>query len=390
MTEKTFQKFAPMVKFDEKTNIVWFRITSETPDSDKQIMDYEKSKPHFIAHSEKVQKISSGKSKFNVREQHDAKRPVGRAAELIFRDEGKDILAGVEIVDANARDKFSKGVLNGASIGGHFGQLWPDPGNPGYERYEAIPEEFSLVDVPANPDALPIKEFEFVRAADGASEMRKFAKAEGETEPPAPVTPPADPPAPPATDEDPIEKALKIVGASDESLAKLLKEKLSKADDGTGQPAMGAQPEPEPDGDEMTPDQCRAIVLQVLEELGLVQKEGEAMTMAVKPGDLQKSADALTLHKTEVATKIDDLSKTLTADFAKAYAALEDLEKRLAAVTGMGPIIMGQGPEAADDYQIEMLEKLQKAAKTPLEIATIGQQITALKIKQAHQTNKGQ
>lgn len=363
-------KFVPMAKFDEKAGIVWFRITSETPDSDGQIMDYAASKPHFMAHSESVKKLSGGKSMFNVREQHE-KVAAGRAVDMIYKDDGKEILAGVEIVDANTREKYAKGVLNGASIGGKFGKLWPDPANPKLERYEAIPSEFSLVDVPANPDALPVKEFEFVRS-DGASEMRKFAKAEE------------------ITDEQRFEKALALVSAGDEELEKFLREKLQKAatpPPATSQPAMGAQTEAEPAGDEstgMTADECRAICLQVLEELGLVQKEGATMQMSVTPGDLRKSIDALTLHKSEVATQIDTLQKALTGDIAKTVTAVEELEKRVGAVTGMGPVLMNQGPEAAVDYQIEQLEKLQASAKIPLEAAKLGEQIAKLKIQKAH------
>jgi len=170
-----FTKFAQLVKVDAGNKLIWYRIASETPDRDGEIMDYESSKPNFLSHSQRIEKMTRGKSKFNVREMHK-NESIGVAREFIARDDHKDFLAGVELTDPVALQKYAAGNYAGASIGGSYGRKWADAGNPKYKRYTAVPIEFSLVDVPNNPDAGEVDQFELVKA-DGTVEMRKFVIA---------------------------------------------------------------------------------------------------------------------------------------------------------------------------------------------------------------------
>jgi hypothetical protein len=404
-------KFAPMVKMEKRadgTSLIWFRVSSETPDSDNEICDYEHSKPNFLKHSEHVFKISKGKSKFNVREQH-GETAAGRALEFLARDKEKDFLAGVEIVDAGTTEKFEKGVLNGASIGGRYGP-WSKQDGP-YRRYEADPKEFSLVDIPSNGDALPIDmpaEFEFVRA-DGAIELRKFVTVKGEpmTEPITPEVPALVEDPKPVTFDDLLANAdAATLQTYLEKLQKTIKpEELQKtdapapaADDKGGQAAQ--EPAPADDGKATVPpvDQLRAAILGILEELGLVVKEGETMK-AVQATDLQKSAEALDLVKAdfvkqqgELSKAISDGDKALAGDIAKLITEGEELAKSVAAVTGMGPVIMIPGgaaaAEMAKSQEVETLKKYQASARTPAEAARFGELIAAAEIKSIQNPKK--
>ena len=411
------RKFAPLVKVEQRKDappIVWFRIASETPDSANEICDYEHSKPHFMKHSAYVDKLSKGKSKFNVREQHGG-TAAGRAPEFIARDAEKDFLAGVEIVDPVTAEKFEKGVLNGASIGGSYGPWSMKDG--AYKRYEAVPVEFSLVDIPSNSDALPIDmpaEFEFVRV-DGTKELRKFLK---DGEPMAEIkdtgansaTLTVNPNGTDTTIVDPIDE---LILQADQPTLKAYLEKLQKAiqpeelqkaepapaaaeakDDG------GAATEPEPvnGGEAAVPsqDDLRALILGILEELGLVVKEGEAMK-AVAVQDLTKSAEALDLVKADFAKQTGELSKAisdgdkaLAGDIAKLVVEtekIEDLSKRVEKVTGMGPVIMVPGADPAQasvDHEVEVLKKYLESTTDPAQQDALRKAITVAEIKQVH------
>ncbi len=67
--------FLTLQKADLAKRQVWGFAAVEQPDNatPPEIMDYEKSKPHFEAWSQTVQKASQGKSLGNVRAMHGAK-----------------------------------------------------------------------------------------------------------------------------------------------------------------------------------------------------------------------------------------------------------------------------------------------------------------------------
>ena len=162
------QLFARLTKVNEAERTVEGIIASETPDGAREVFDYEKSKPNFVKWSEGIAKATEGKSLGNVRAQH-GKVVAGITKVLDLNDETKQIFVKSEIVDDNEWNKVLKGCYTGFSIGGAYGVKWDDPVQKGVKRYEAIPNEYSLVDIPCNPDA----QFTVIKA-DGAEELRKF------------------------------------------------------------------------------------------------------------------------------------------------------------------------------------------------------------------------
>lgn len=163
---KQFKKFIPFAKLDADKREVYGLVTSEAPDSDGEICDYKTTKPFYEKWSEGFQKATDGKSLGNVREMHQ-NIAAGKVVHLEFDDAAKQIWAVSKIVDDSTWNKCAEGVLTGYSHGGRYeGDPWADGE---HRRYTANPTEISVVDVPANPEAL----FEYVK--NGKSEMRKFA-----------------------------------------------------------------------------------------------------------------------------------------------------------------------------------------------------------------------
>lgn len=121
--------FVPLQKADMTKRQVWGMAAVEQLDSGRppEIMDYQRSKPHFLKWSEEVQRISGGKSLGNVRAMHGGQmRAVGRVIHFEPRDVNKSFYVGVEVVDDAAWEKVAKGVYTGFSIGGRYGERWPD------------------------------------------------------------------------------------------------------------------------------------------------------------------------------------------------------------------------------------------------------------------------
>lgn len=159
------QLFARITKVDEASRTVEGVIADETPDKSGEIFDYAKSKPHFLAWSEGIAKATEGKNLGNVRVMH-GNTVAGVTKELNFDDAAKAIAVKAHIADDNEWNKTLAGCYTGFSIGGRYGAKWDD-GN--LKRYEAIPSEYSLVDLPCNPSA----QFTVIKA-DGSQELRKF------------------------------------------------------------------------------------------------------------------------------------------------------------------------------------------------------------------------
>lgn len=161
------QIFARLTKVNEADRTVEGIIASEAVDRSGEVFDYEKSVPHFKAWSENIAKATEGKNLGNVRVMH-GNAVAGVTKVLNFDDAAKQITVKAEIVDENEWKKVQKGCYTGFSIGGKYGDKWDDPVLKA-KRYEAIPNEYSLVDLPCNPEA----QFTVVKA-DGAEELRKF------------------------------------------------------------------------------------------------------------------------------------------------------------------------------------------------------------------------
>lgn len=161
------QLFARITKVDEASRTVEGVIADETPDKSGERFDYASSKPHFEQWSTDIAKATEGKSLGNVRVMH-GNTVAGVTKELNFDDTAKAIAVKAYIADDNEWRKTLAGCYTGFSIGGRYGKKWEDGS---FKRYEAIPNEYSLVDLPCNPSA----QFTVVKA-DGTEELRKFEK----------------------------------------------------------------------------------------------------------------------------------------------------------------------------------------------------------------------
>lgn len=161
------QLFARITKVDESARTVEGVIADETPDKSGEIFDYAKSKPHFEEWSTGIAKATEGKNLGNVRVMH-GNTVAGVTKELNFDDTAKAITVKAHIADDNEWNKVQAGCYTGFSIGGRYGKKWDDGS---FKRYEAIPNEYSLVDLPCNPSA----QFTVIKS-DGTEELRKFEK----------------------------------------------------------------------------------------------------------------------------------------------------------------------------------------------------------------------
>jgi hypothetical protein len=448
----TLLKFAQLTKIDAIKGEVWGRMATETPDDIGEICDYEHSKPNFLLWSEKIQKVSGGKSLGNVRTMHNGQlEAVGKLIHFEARDDTKDFYVGAKIVDKQALEKVSQEVYTAFSIGGKYGAWHQLDGL--HKRYEAVPVEVSLVDNPSIPDAT----FEMIKE-DGVVELRKFTSVKKEE--PMTIN---FPPLAKASLQDKIEAIRSafyakfnpkenVIAANSGYVTDVLDDGVVVQKDGdllkysyaigtdgaitfgepirvernytivstevgkatqpldlskvSGTPTAtdngGAATEPEPAAsgkaaEAPSRDDIRAIILGILEELGLVVKEGDTMK-AAQAQDLTKSAEALDLVKADFVKKGDELSKSiedgdkaLAKDIAQLVIENETLSKRVDSVTGMGPVV--QIPNGDATYQasqeVEMLKKYQLSAKTPQEVEQFGKLIADAEIRQIQKT-KGQ
>jgi hypothetical protein len=170
--------FVPFSKVDVVKREVSGIVTAELPDKDREVCDYEKSKPYYKAWSDEFRKATDGASIGNLREMHQLSA-VGKAIDLQFNDSDKEIIMTFKVSDDQAWKKVEDRTYTGFSQGGRkVGDQYPDPVHKGCMRYVANPSEVSLVDNPCLPQA----HFAFIRA-DGVVEMRKFLKTEASTDP---------------------------------------------------------------------------------------------------------------------------------------------------------------------------------------------------------------
>jgi hypothetical protein len=391
-----FVKFVQLEKVDAKTGQVWGVLSNETPDKSGEIIDYEHSKKHFVQWSETMKKDSGGKSAGNLRAMHGGElAAAGRIIHFEARDATKDFYIGAEVVDKGDLEKVEKGVYTGFSVGGGYGPWFRRDGQ--YLRREGKPVEASLVDSPCNPDAT----FTLVKA-DGSTEMRKFVVP---TQPAAPVD------AAPAASPKSFDEFVASLPEADQAVMKKYAAELKKAIPAEDPKAAdkssdngGAAAEPAPaEGSQAAKapnlDDLRAVILSIIEELGLVVKEGEAIK-AVQPLEMQKAAQALDLVKADVVAVradlvkvIEDGDKALAGDIGKLIASDEDILKRMEKVTGMGPVIMitdaAGDTKAIVQRDIEVLKKYQESAKTPADREKFGQLIAEAEIRAIQNPTKG-
>jgi hypothetical protein len=161
------QKFYQLTKFNEFLGIATGTAAAEEVDADQEIMDYLGSKPYFQKWSASQLTASQGKSKGNVRQQHDPGKVVGKLTDIVFDDGAKRIEVTAQIDDPVAKQMLASGTLTGFSIGGDY--VSRTPMSNGVIKYVANPVELSVVDRPCMPSAT----FSAVKN-DHTTELRKF------------------------------------------------------------------------------------------------------------------------------------------------------------------------------------------------------------------------
>lgn len=212
--------FARIFKVDEARREVWGRAAEEVIDKSEEIMDYAKSKPHFVQWSQEFSDATNGKSLGNIRAMH-GKVAAGKAIAFNANDADKAFDIGTKIVDQNEWEKVLEGVYTGFSIGGSY------VGSPevvkmdgrDVKRYVAKPTEISLVDNPCIPTA---KFFDIIKA-DGTVLQKLFKDTASTSDGAGGGGPAVDGnPAPAAVDGDPLD----VPGTADEvfELARVTKE----------------------------------------------------------------------------------------------------------------------------------------------------------------------
>ena len=168
------QLFCRISKVDEEKRLVTGIGASEAVDFEGEIFDYDGSKPYIEDWSAAAFTRSKGKSYGNVREMHQPSAAGKLAEPIVFDDANKLVILTSYISDDAAWKKCVDGTYTGFSICGPvIGEKWSDAGNPGVKRYICQPIEFSVCDLPCNPDAT----FTAVKAG-GITEERKFQAKE--------------------------------------------------------------------------------------------------------------------------------------------------------------------------------------------------------------------
>lgn len=155
MAKETFTLNIPISKIDEEQRIVTGIATTESLDSQGDIVDYEASKKAFSDWPG------------NIREMHNP-IAVGKGIDIQFDDATKSVIVSGKISESsdgeNAWKKVKEGILTGFSIGGKIFQVTKDKAVEGANRItDYALSELSLVDNPANPDAQLI----MVKSVDG-------------------------------------------------------------------------------------------------------------------------------------------------------------------------------------------------------------------------------
>lgn len=227
------QLFAQLRKVDEEKRLVFGRIAEEAVDKAGEIMDYAKSKPHFVAWSEEVAKDSGGASLGNVRAMH-GKVAAGKLTQIDFDDASKAIDVCAKVVDDGEWKKVLEGVYTGFSIGGSYvGEKTVEKVNgQDATRYVAKPSEVSLVDRPCMPGA----RFFEVQKADGS-----LAKVDFQAQPEPVLEKAEEEPLIEGTPEQ-VAELCRVMKAQGMNLAQLIEKVASKN-------AAATSTDPDGDGD---------------------------------------------------------------------------------------------------------------------------------------------
>ena len=152
LQETTQSLFLPIVKVDDEQRFIEAYASTERVDEQGQIMTREAMKTAWPDYFKWA----------NLREMHsNSAAGTVLAADL---DDPQGIRVGAKIVDDQAWRKVKEGVYKGLSVGGKILAMRPDASAPNGVIEKIRLTEISLVDRPANPDAV-ITMFKF--ADDG-------------------------------------------------------------------------------------------------------------------------------------------------------------------------------------------------------------------------------
>ena len=368
---KLYAEIAKMEAQDDGTVKVWGYASSEAVDSDGEIIAAEAMKaaiPDYM--------------KFGaVREMHGS-NAAGTAIEINVEDDGRTFF-GAHIVDPVAVTKVKTGVYKGFSIGGSVTAR--DELNKSQITGLKL-TEISLVDRPANPDAVfTCYKADKPKADEEADKDEDEKPADKADETPADDTEKAD------DKKDKAEKSASVE-LSDSEIA-ILKAVLAKAE----------KPKDEPVAKSMWQVKSLADVLMSLKWLiedAVYGNIDEAVVAQIKEsaGSLAESLKALTISEADKlvdglaakADKSDDLAKAESVDelakaqdalkksndaLAKAQAEIESLKKQVAPPKGSTKAISkaedngedplkGFLPIVKNDGSLDDVATLVKAAQT--------------------------
>lgn len=379
---KLYAEIAKMEAQDDGTVKVWGYASSEAVDSDGEVIAAEAMKaaiPDYM--------------KFGaVREMHGS-NAAGTAIEINVEDDGRTFF-GAHIVDPVAVTKVKTGVYKGFSIGGSVTAR--DELNKSQITGLKL-TEISLVDRPANPDAV-FTCFKADKPKDEEEAVDKDDEAVNKTdETPADDTEKADDKAD-VKEEDKKDEAEKSASVElSESEIAILKAVLAKADKSEYEHKY------EPVAKSMWQVKSLADVLASLKWLiedAIYDDVDAAVIAQIKEsaGSLAESLKALTVSEADKlvdglaakADKSDDLAKAESADelakaqdalkksndaLAKAQAEIESLKKQAAPPKGSTKAIgkaedngedplQGFQPIVKNDGSLDDVATLVKAAQT--------------------------
>lgn len=148
-----------ITKLDDGTVLAHCVVTSEAPDSQGEIVDYDA----FKAAAPDLMKWAT------LGEMHDPGRmDAGTILKLYFNDDARKVEADLHVVDPVAVRKVLSRTYKSVSIGGvKLGTRLVDVAGKTYRKItRMIAEEISLVNRGANPDAAISKQFVIAKKAD--------------------------------------------------------------------------------------------------------------------------------------------------------------------------------------------------------------------------------
>jgi hypothetical protein len=328
-TVRLFGAFSKVTPQDDGTLVVEGIASSESVDSQGETVKADAMRaaiPDYMKFA-------------NVREMHQA-IAAGKALAIGVDDAGVTHLTA-HVVDPASCKKVAAGVLQGFSIGGHV-----PPGGRNEQDPNIIETinltEISLVDRPANPDAL----ITLVKMENTVAEPEK-------TEPPPPAVPPAEP-APAADVMKAGARFSKTTKAALASLHKMIDDcskgfgALGYQDDGDGDTdGAGGDSKDEPKDKPAQKDDDVASAAQV----GELQKRATEAEQATKA-----AGDALQ----KVMTERDALAKELAA--AKAELAKKPLRAvPVSKAEDGGQVAKAEDPAPPENTPARVLYEIKKS-----------------------------